>query len=87
MLDDCLFGELLSGELTLEAGDDFASGEHGVMGMGAVTAYRADDISSDPVFTGYTQDGRTLTPSECEGLMRLNVIKCARGEKWTDEDT
>ncbi|MEG2262114.1 MAG: SNF2-related protein [Raoultibacter sp.] len=87
VLDDCLFGELLSGELTLEAGDDFASGEHGVMGMGAVTAYRADDISSDPVFTGYTQDGRTLTPSECEGLMRLNVIKCARGEKWTDEDT
>lgn len=87
VLDDCLYGELLSGELTLEAGESFESGQRGVIGIGVMTMYMSDDISSVPVFAGYTSNGRSLSTDECERLLKLPVVKCVRGEKWMDADT
>lgn len=82
VLADCLEGILDSGDLTLAANGDFASGMAGELGLWLIGM--ASDVSyvTEPLLCGVTADGKPLSHDVCAGILKLDVVDCRGGLKW-----
>ncbi|MDL2238026.1 hypothetical protein LJC56_09395 [Christensenellaceae bacterium OttesenSCG-928-K19] len=87
VLDDAMYTPLYGGRMTIEAGNGFAPGDSGCIGMWTVTALSSRIYQSFPVLCGFDKQGHAITQEQCRSLMEQPMKSCTAGERYVDDET